>query len=155
MIDWLPFSFIQSWYINFTAISTASSSDVFTSARGLLMILYESDSRRNYAPKDHWLIKYVYSCNFFLRLKNHSNFYTPTTKCGEDIMDSLCHVCPSPLSCPLYKSYTNWRIFFKLGSDVHLNKRMCRTHVSAQGQGHNWRSNIKQSNIWQYVVSAL
>jgi len=53
----------------------------------------------------------------------------------------------SPLSCPLYNSYTNWRIFFKLGWNVHLKKGMCRTHVaqvSAQGQGHNWRSNIKQ-----------
>jgi hypothetical protein len=61
-------------------------------------------------------------------------------------------------SCPLCKSYTNWNIFFKLGSNVHLNKGMCRTHVanvSAQGQGHNWRSNIKQSNIRLYVVSAL
>jgi len=60
--------------------------------------------------------------------------------------------------CPLCKSYTNWRIFSKLGWNVHLNKRMCRphvAHVSAQGQGHNWRSNIKQSNIRHYVVSAL
>ena len=35
---------------------------------------------------------------------------------------------------------------------------MCKTHVahvSAQGQGHTWRSNIKQSNIRHYVVSAL
>jgi hypothetical protein len=62
------------------------------------------------------------------------------------------------MSCPLCKSYTNWRIFFKLCSNVHLNKGMCRTdvtHVSAQGQGHNWRSSIKQSNITLYVVSAL
>jgi hypothetical protein len=62
------------------------------------------------------------------------------------------------MSWPLCKSYTNWRIFFKLGSNVHLNKGMCRphvAHVSAQGQGHNWKSNIKQSNIRQHVVSAL
>jgi len=95
----------------------------------------------------------------------------PTTKCGWGaIMDSLCHVRPSvhpsvgrsvgpsPLSCLLYKSYTNWRIFFKLSWNVHLNKEMCKSHVahgSAQGQGHNWRSNIKQSNIRHYVVFAL
>jgi hypothetical protein len=54
------------------------------------------------------------------------------------------------MSCPLCKSYTNWKMFFKLGSNVHLNKWMCRTHVAhvlAQGQGNNWRSKIKQSNI--------
>jgi hypothetical protein len=64
-------------------------------------------------------------------------------------------VGPSPFSCPLYNSYTNWRIFFKLGSNVHLNKGMCRTHiahVSAQGQGHNWRSNIKH---YQILLSML
>jgi hypothetical protein len=57
------------------------------------------------------------------------------------------------MSCPLCKSYTNWKIFFKHGSNVHLNKGMCRTHVahvSAQGQGNNWRSSIKQWNIRQY-----
>jgi len=50
---------------------------------------------------------------------------------GGAIMDSLCcvlpWVCASPLMCPLYKSYTNWRIFFKLGWNVHLNKGMCKT----------------------------
>jgi hypothetical protein len=74
-------------------------------------------------------------------------------------MDSLCRsIRPSPLSCPLYIYYTNFRIFFKLGSNVQLNKGLCKTHVShasAQGQGHNWRSNIKQSNITQYVVSTI
>jgi len=60
--------------------------------------------------------------------------------------------------CPLCKSYTNWKIFSYLGWNVHLNKGMCRTHVvhvSAQGQGHNWRPTIKQSNIRHYAVSAL
>jgi hypothetical protein len=62
------------------------------------------------------------------------------------------------MSCPLCNSYTYWKIYFKLGSNIHLNKGMCRTYVanvSAQRQGHNWRSNIKQSNITQYVMSAL
>jgi hypothetical protein len=60
------------------------------------------------------------------------------------------------MSCPLCKPYTIWNIFFKLGSNVHFNKGMCRTHiahVSVQGQGHNLRS--KHLNIRQYVVSAL
>jgi len=62
------------------------------------------------------------------------------------------------MSCPLCKSYTYWRSFFKLGWNVHLNKGMCRTHVahvSAQGWGNTWRSKIKQSNIRHYVVSAM
>ena len=36
------------------------------------------------------------------------------------------------------KSYANWNIFFNFGSNVHLNKGMCRTHVTllpAEGQG--------------------
>ena len=33
-------------------------------------------------------------------------------------------------SCLLCKSYTNWKTFFNLGSNVHLNKGMCRTHVT-------------------------
>jgi len=32
--------------------------------------------------------------------------------------------------CPLCKSYTNWKIFFNLGSNVHLKKGMCSTHVT-------------------------
>jgi len=50
----------------------------------------------------------------------HINFYyTPTTKCGGAILDSLCRVGwsvrPSVSnSCPLYNSFTNGRISFKL-----------------------------------------
>jgi len=33
--------------------------------------------------------------------------------------------------CPLYKSYTNGRIFFKLYSNVQLIEVMCRTHVTS------------------------
>ena len=32
--------------------------------------------------------------------------------------------------CSLCKSYTNWKIFFNLGSNVQLNKGICRTHVT-------------------------
>jgi len=41
-----------------TAVNTASSSELFTATRGLLMILYESDSRHGYTTPDHWLIRY-------------------------------------------------------------------------------------------------
>jgi hypothetical protein len=33
-------------------------------------------------------------------------------------------------SCPLCKSYTNSTIFFKLGSNVHLNKGICKNYVA-------------------------
>ena len=81
---------------------------------------------------------------------------------GGAIMDLLSHVRLLSSSFPLYKSYTKWRIFFKLGWNVHLNKGMCRPmlpmcqlKVKVIIEGHNWRSNIKQSKIRHYVVSAL
>jgi hypothetical protein len=57
------------------------------------------------------------------------------------------------MSCPLCKSYTYWMIFFNLGSNVHLNKEMCKTHVTllpASGQGHTWRSKIDLENILKF-----
>ena len=41
------------------------------------------------------------------------------------------------LSCPFHISYTLWRIFNKLWSNVHLTKATCRTHQPAMpDQGH-------------------
>jgi len=57
------------------------------------------------------------------------------------------------MSFLLCKSYTNWKIFFNLGSNVHLNKGMCRTHVTflpAKGQGHTGRSKIDLENILKF-----
>ncbi|XP_060602901.1 ubiquitin-protein ligase E3B-like [Ruditapes philippinarum] len=69
------------------SISTASSSEVFTSARGLLMILYESDSRRNYAPKDHWLIKDVKPSSFLSELDKGR-------KLAQFILQKIPHIIP-------------------------------------------------------------
>jgi len=44
------------------------------------------------------------------------------------------------MSCPLYNSFTNGRISFKLEWHIHLKEGMCRTHiahVSVEGQGHS------------------
>jgi hypothetical protein len=41
---------------------------------------------------------------------------------------------------PLCKSYTYWKIFFNLCSNVHLNKVMCKTHVTLS------RSRLKVKN---------
>jgi len=51
------------------------------------------------------------------------------------------------MSCPHCMSYTYWKIFFNPGSNVHLNKRMCRTYVTflpvkvkvtPEGQNMTW-----------------
>ena len=45
--------------ISIVDVKSAPSSELFNSVHSLLMILYERDCRRNFAPPDHWLIKYV------------------------------------------------------------------------------------------------
>ena len=69
------------------------------------------------------LMKFAQAANSLhvaLQISNLSrDFYTPTTKCGGAILDSLCRVGRSvgrsvSNSCPLYNSFTNGRIAFKL-----------------------------------------
>ncbi|KAH3752596.1 hypothetical protein DPMN_187217 [Dreissena polymorpha] len=49
-------------------VQEAGSNELFTATRGLLMILYEMDSRRPYTPPDHWLIKEVKASSFLVDL---------------------------------------------------------------------------------------
>ena len=80
----------------------------------------------------------VYGClvnddNFFFHLlyPHHKMFIPPPQNVGGGaILDSLCPVGPlvGPSvrrsvsnSCPLYNSFTNGRISFKLEWDIHLN----------------------------------
>ncbi|OQR78479.1 ubiquitin-protein ligase E3B-like [Tropilaelaps mercedesae] len=42
-------------------LKSLSSCPLFTSAHSLLMLLYRRDSRRNFAPRDHWLVKAKFS----------------------------------------------------------------------------------------------
>jgi len=100
----------------------------------------------NIFTKSHYYsmfyIGMVYTCltNYYKCLTCYymclTYFYTPTTKCGGGaIMDLLCHVRPSVsiiVSATIANSYsyTNGRIFFKLYSNVQLNKVMCKTHVT-------------------------
>jgi hypothetical protein len=61
----------------------------------------------------------------------------------------LTKLCPF-LSLQIYTQSNIRRIFFKLYSNVHLNKVMCRTYVtfvSASGQGHTWRSKNDSENV--------
>ncbi|XP_055328576.1 ubiquitin-protein ligase E3B-like isoform X2 [Paramacrobiotus metropolitanus] len=50
------------------------SDQLFTSAHHLMRILYERDSRRRFAPDDHWIMKEAKGSAFFSELKeNHNN----------------------------------------------------------------------------------
>ena len=78
---------------------------------------------------------------------------------------NVVSICPTVLTfgssvflcllSQLCKSFTciNWKIFCKLGSNVHLNKSMFKTHVALchleikvtlEGQGHWWSMNCIQ-----------
>ena len=70
------------------------------------------------------------------RVTWQSNFFNP-----HPLRLSLCpSVCPSvTFSCPLHISWTLWKIFIKVLSNVRLSESMCRTHKSTmptQGQGY-------------------
>lgn len=69
------------------SISTAKSSDVFAAARGLLMILYERDSRRKYTPPDHWLIKDIKPRTFIEELDKGK-------KLTQFVMQTVPHILP-------------------------------------------------------------
>ena len=63
----------------------------------------------------------------------------------------MAHISP-PVSflCPLHISWTFWKIFIKLWSNVCLSETMCRTHNSTmptRGQGHNGRSRVWAFNF--------
>jgi len=74
---------------------------------------------------------------------NLAEMFTSTRRCAEPMLSTcklkvkvtiegqiLNNRILDIMSCPLCKSYTNRNIFFNLGSNVYLNKGMCRTHVS-------------------------
>jgi len=87
------------------------------------------------------------SCPLYKSYTNFSSnlakMFTSTRGCAEPMLP-MCqlkvkvtfegHISNNQIldmmSCPLCKSYTNWKIFFNLGSNVHLNKGMCITHVT-------------------------
>jgi len=72
---------------------------------------------------------------------NLAEMFTSTRGCAEPMLP-MCQLKVTiegqisnnkildTMLCPLCKSYTNWKIFFNLGSNVHLNKGMCRTRVT-------------------------
>jgi hypothetical protein len=90
-----------------------------------------------------------------------TDFLQTLLKCSFPIVNVQCtrHCCASSRSrsplkvkcqtflCPLNKSYT---IFFEFGSNVDLSKIIWRTYSTAllaQGQGHTWRSNVRQCHV--------
>jgi len=82
---------------------------------------------------------------------SYTVFYHPTTKCGGYNGFDLSRpsvgrsVRPSPLSCPLYKSYTNWRTFNVVKS-YHRNK-IGRTDGQTDGHDGGRRVNILSPSV--------
>ena len=62
--------------LSLTDVKSAPSSDLFNSVHSLLMILYERDCRRSFAPPDHWLVKYVSPFLFPKHLHNNKNAFS-------------------------------------------------------------------------------
>jgi hypothetical protein len=98
-----------------------------------------------------WNLKYKWSVTIKICWSSFITLYCILTKLCPFLIFKFTynHILDNML-CPLYKSYTNGRIFFKLFSNVHLNKVMCRIHVTfvqAKGQGQTWRSKIDLENV--------
>jgi len=84
----------------------------------------------------HYCVRSINPCIGFI--SNLAKMFYSTRGCAEPMLP-MCQLKVKVtiegqildiISCPLCKSYTNWKIFFNLGSNVHLNKGMCRTHVT-------------------------
>lgn len=79
-------------------IQVAASSDVFGSARNLLMILYERDSRRTFTPKDHWLIRDVKPSTVISELE-------AGRKSAQFLMQKVPHIIPFSERVILFRKY--------------------------------------------------
>ncbi|XP_005112992.2 ubiquitin-protein ligase E3B [Aplysia californica] len=69
------------------SIEQAPTSNVFTSALNLLMILHERDSRRSFAPTNHWLIREVKPSHFMDELEKEK-------KTAKFLMQRVPHIIP-------------------------------------------------------------
>lgn len=72
---------------NLIDTTTAVTSEVFGATRGLLMILYERDCRRRYAPQNHWLIRDIKPSVFIAELEKGK-------KPAVFLMQRLPHIIP-------------------------------------------------------------
>ena len=124
----------------------------FINCQYLILSLYKNKNCQkivNIFTKSHYYsmfyIGMVYTCltNYYKCLTCYymclTYYYTPTTKCRGVGYNGFALSRPSVhpsisiiVSATIANSYsyTNGRIFFKLYSNVQLNKVMCKTHVT-------------------------
>lgn len=77
-------------------VKTVNQNHVFVSVHSLLMILYERDCRRSFAPKDHWLIKDVKPSNFVAELERGK-------KVAQYLLQKVPHIIPHPERVTLFR----------------------------------------------------
>lgn len=71
---------------------------LFQSMHALLVLLYRRDSRREFVPKDHWLIKEIKVSNFVKELENNK-------KHAELVLKKIPHIIPHKERIVLFKKY--------------------------------------------------
>lgn len=69
------------------AVQTATSNEVFNSAHSLLIMLYDRDCRRPYAPANHWLIKDIKTSVFLSELSHNK-------KSARFLLQRVPHIIP-------------------------------------------------------------
>ncbi|ESO98574.1 hypothetical protein LOTGIDRAFT_201597 [Lottia gigantea] len=79
-------------------LQTAASSDVYNSCWTLLMILHERDARRQFAPKNHWLIRDVKPSLFMAELDRGR-------KSVQFLMQKVPHIIPFNDRVILFRKY--------------------------------------------------
>lgn len=80
--------------------STPEMKYLFNSIHALLILLYRRDSRREFAPKDHWLIKEIKVSNFMKELEN-------SKKPAELLLKKIPHLIPHKERVILFKKYVS------------------------------------------------
>ena len=73
---------------------------LLNSIHALLILLYRRDSRREFAPKDHWLIKEIKVSNFMKELENNK-------KPAELLLKKIPHLIPHKERVILFKKYVS------------------------------------------------
>ncbi|XP_015784165.1 ubiquitin-protein ligase E3B [Tetranychus urticae] len=89
------YKIIASNLIDFKGISL-----LLNSTHSLLMVLYKRDSRRSFAPSDHWLIKEIKVANFLKDLENGK-------KSAQILMMKVPHIIPHKERVVLFRKQVN------------------------------------------------
>lgn len=92
------FRIIYVKHINIEA--TPEMKYLFNSMHALLILLYRRDSRREFAPKDHWLIKEIKVSAFMKELENNK-------RPAELLLKKIPHLIPHKERVILFKKYVS------------------------------------------------